>query len=259
MIAAPLLARCPEIRHGFFGRTGGVSRGLYASLNVGAGSDDRPENVAENRARVASAFDLPPERLFTVHQTHSATVETVDDATVAGRGRADALVTDRAGRLIGVLTADCAPVLLADARNGVVGAAHAGWLGALRGIVDATVDAMEAIGASRGDIAAAVGPAIAQGSYEVGPEFRERFLDDDSANASLFAPSARDGHHRFDLPGYVLVRLAACGIRRRFWTGGDTCARSRRFFSYRRSVKRGEPDYGRQISAIALVASSGPG
>lgn len=252
MIEDPGLARCDGIRHGFFDRTGGVSEGPYASLNTGFGSQDRREHIVENRARVAAAFDRQPADLLTLYQVHSSDVVVVRGPDDASGRKADAMVTDRPGLVLGVLTADCAPVLLADPQAGIVGAAHAGWLGAIRGVVDRAVEAMVALGARRERTVAAVGPAIAWPSYEIGPEFHRRFLDDDSANARFFVPSQRRGHHRFDLPGYVRRRLAACGIDRQSWTGGDTCAEDERFFSYRRSTLRGEPDYGRQISAICL-------
>ena len=236
------------IPHGFLGRRGGVSRGVHAGLNVGWGSDDERGAVAENRARAVAAV-LPGAALVTVHQVHSAEVVTVsapwpDDQ----RPQADALVTDRPGLLLGVLTADCAPVLLADAQAGVIGAAHAGWKGALAGVTDATIAAMEALGANRTRIAAAIGPCIAQASYEVGLDFVARF---GPANARFFTPG-RAGHAQFDLEGYVAMRLTAAGIATVERLSLDTYADESRFYSYRRATHRSEADYGREISVIGL-------
>ena len=254
MIEASRLSACPGVRHAFFGRSGGVSVGLYASLNVGLGSGDRRDRVLENRRRVAASQGVEAARLLTLHQVHGADVVTVTRASDAAGRRADAMATDRPGLALGVLTADCAPVLLADPDAGVVGAAHAGWGGALRGVVEATVAAMEALGAARERIVAEVGPCIAQPSYEVGPEFHTRFVADDADNGRFFVPADRDGHYRFDLPGYALKRARLAGIVDPAWTGHDTCASEDRFFSYRRSVLLGEPDYGRQIATIGLAA-----
>ena len=243
----------PRLRHGFFTREGGVSEGLYASLNCGFGSGDAPERVAENRARALAAAGMPANALVTAYQTHSAEVATVEriwrreDAP-----EVDAMVTDRPGIALGILTADCTPVLFADGAAGVIGAAHAGWRGALGGVLEATVAGGRARGARPERIAAGIGPCIAQRSYEVGPEFPAPFLAQDPANAGLFAPSARAGHHMFDLPGYVARRLGALGLARVERLRNDTCAESERFFSYRRVTLRGEPDYGRGLSAICL-------
>lgn len=248
-IRARALAGVP---HGFLGRRGGVSTGACAGLNVGVGSGDDPDAVARNR-RLAAAAILPGAVLLTPYQVHSAAVAVVREAFdpfSPDRPRADALVTDRPGLLIGVLTADCAPVLLADARAGVVGAAHAGWKGALAGVTDATLAAMEALGADRGRIVAAIGPCIAQASYEVDDAFAARFAADDPATERFFL-AARPGHPRFDLEGYVAHRLAAAGVGRIEATGLDTVADGDRFFSYRRATRRGEADYGRQVGAIA--------
>ncbi|UUL81567.1 peptidoglycan editing factor PgeF [Sphingomonas qomolangmaensis] len=239
------------VRHGFLGRRGGVSGGIHAGLNVGLGSADDAATVAENRA-LASAAVAPGARLLTLYQVHSADAVTVlqpFDEQV--RPHADALVTDRPGLAIGILTADCAPVLLADTQAGVVGAAHAGWKGALGGVTDTTIAAMEAIGARRERIVAAIGPCIARASYEVDDGFRDRFLASDRENERFFA-DARAGHARFDLEGYVAHRLAAAGIARIEALGLDTYADPSRFFSYRRATHAGEPDYGRQIAIIAL-------
>jgi polyphenol oxidase len=240
------------VRHGFLGRAGGVSTGLVAGLNVGLGSADDPHAIAENR-RLAVAAVAPGAALVTVHQIHSAEAVAVsalwpDD----NRPRADALVTDRPGLALGILTADCAPVLLADAQAGVIGAAHAGWKGALAGVTDATIAAMESLGADRARITAAVGPCIARASYEVDEVFSARFCADDVANERFFADSARLGHVQFDLEAYVAQRLAAAGIARVDLLGEDTYAQPARFFSFRRATHEGEADYGRQISLIAL-------
>ena len=239
------------VAHGFLGRRGGVSTGLHAGLNVGWGSDDERAAIAENRARAVAAV-LPGATLVTVHQVHSPDVVTVtapwpDDA----RPQADALVTNRPGLLLGVLTADCAPVLLADAVAGVVGAAHAGWKGALSGVTDATIAAMEALGARRARIAAAVGPCIAQVSYEVDDDFEARFVVADTFNARFFR-MGREGHAWFDLEGYVAARLESAGVGMVEKLGLDTYADPARFFSYRRATHRGEPGYGRQIALIGL-------
>ena len=252
MIAAPRLADQDGIAHGFFERSGGVSGGIYASLNTGLGSNDRAEDVLENRRRVADAMAVAPDALLTLYQVHSADVVHVRAPGDARAVKADAMVTTTPGLALGVLSADCAPVLLADGRAGVIGAAHAGWGGAFRGVLEATVAAMVGLGADREAIVAVVGPCIAQASYEVGPEFLERFVAADEGNARHFMPSARPGHHMFDLPGYALARLRGAGLVDPVWLGLDTCAEEDRFFSYRRSVHRSEVDYGRQISAIAL-------
>ena len=252
MITNPLLTDCSGVRHGFFDRRGGTSQGLYASLNAGLGSGDDRQCVIANRTLVARALDLEPARLVTLYQVHSADVVIVRDGTESAT-KADGMVTGESCLGLGVLTADCAPVLLADGEAGVIGAAHAGWGGALRGIIDAVVAAMVSIGARHERIAAVVGPAIARESYEVGPEFHQRFTDDDARNGQYFHTARRPGHFHFDLPAYVLHRLKQCGIRHAAWTGDDTCLEDERFFSYRRSVLRNEPDYGRQISVIRLA------
>lgn len=240
------------VPHGFLGRRGGVSTGIFASLNIGLGSGDEPENVAENRARAVATI-LPDATLLTLYQVHSPTVIHVTEPFAAdARPRADAMVTDRPGMLLGVLGADCAPVLFADLHAGVVGAAHAGWKGALAGVTDATIAAMEALGADRTRIAAAIGPCIAQESYEVDEAFRARFLAADPANGEHFA-QGRPGHQQFDLPGYLLGRLARAGVARPAALHLDTYADADRFFSYRRATHRGETDYGRQVGAIGLA------
>ncbi|MFM6951137.1 MAG: peptidoglycan editing factor PgeF [Novosphingobium sp.] len=237
--------------HGFLGRTGGVSEGVVAGLNVGLGTGDEPAAVAENRRRAVEAV-APGAQLATVYQVHSSDCVIVTQPWPdAERPHADALVTDRPGLLLGVVTADCAPVLLADPVAGVVGAAHAGWKGAIGGVTDATIAAMEAIGAQRERILAAVGPCIAQASYEVDAGFRERFVAGCADHAGFFA-GGRQGHYQFDLEGYVTARLRAAGIAAVEPLGLDTYAQSDRFFSFRRATHRGEPDYGRQISLIGL-------
>ncbi|MGE0719081.1 MAG: peptidoglycan editing factor PgeF [Alphaproteobacteria bacterium] len=248
-------ARQPGVRHAFFTREGGVSRGIYAALNCGFGSGDAPADVAENRARAAGRLGVRADALATLHQVHSPTVVVADAPWPHGESpRADALVTTRPGLAIGVLTADCAPVLLADAAAGVVGAAHAGWRGALDGVVEATVAAMEGAGARRERIAAAVGPCIGPASYEVGDEFRDRFVAAEPANAAFFGPGRRPGKAMFDLPAYVASRLAAAGVGSFATSEADTAGDAAQFFSYRRATLTGERDYGRALSAIALVA-----
>ncbi len=241
-----------DTAHGFLGRRGGVSTGTTTGLNVGIGSQDDPAAIAENRRRAAAAV-LPATTLLTLYQIHSAEVVTVtqrwDDAD---RPRADALVTDCPGLLLGILTADCAPVLFADREAGVVGAAHAGWKGAIGGVTDAMIAAMEALGARRERIVAAIGPCIARASYEVDDGFLRTFAAADPANDRFFAAS-REGHHQFDLEAYVAHRLAAAGLTRIEALGLDTYADEARFFSFRRATHRGEADYGRQISLIGIA------
>ncbi|HEX8448971.1 MAG TPA: peptidoglycan editing factor PgeF [Allosphingosinicella sp.] len=241
------------VPHAFLGRRGGVSSGVCAGLNVGLGSSDDRASVLENRRRAVAAV-APRAQLATLHQVHSA-----DSIYVAApypdeaRPKADAMVADRPGIVLGILTADCAPVLLADREAGVVAAAHAGWKGALGGVVESTVAEMERRGAERGRIAAAVGPCIARKSYEVDESFLRRFVDSDPEHERFFG-LGREGHYQFDLEGFVLSRLAAAGIERIEALGEDTYSQPDRFFSYRRSTHRGEADYGRQISLIALEA-----
>jgi hypothetical protein len=239
------------ISHGFLGRRGGVSEGVCAGLNVGLGSGDDRAAIAENRRRAIAAV-APGALLVTVHQIHSPDVVYAGPWPDDGRPRADAMVTDRPGLALGILTADCAPVLLADAEAEVIGAAHAGWKGALGGVVEATVTAMERLGADRARIAAAIGPCIARKSYEVDEGFFRRFAEADPENERFFAAGEREGHHQFDLEGFVLSRLAAAGLGRIEALGEDTYTQPDRFFSYRRATHRGEPDYGRQVSLIAL-------
>ncbi len=240
------------IRHGYFTRRGGISDGIYAGLNVGLGSRDDPERVRENRRRVAQWFAQPIEKLATVHQVHSPDVMVVDATYDGARPEADALVTATPGLVLGVLTADCGPVLFMDPENGVIGAAHAGWKGALGGVLENTVDAMVSLGARREAIRACLGPSISARNYEVGPEFVERFLAQDPSFDVFFSPSERPGHAMFDLPGLTVRRLSDSGVRAE---NLDLCtyADPQAFFSYRRTTHAGEPDYGRQISAIAIM------
>lgn len=255
LTAAPLTA-ISHIRHGFFTREGGVSTGIYASLNCGLGSDDDKGAVHENRARVASAMGVGVNNLLTVHQIHSADVVHVTETwTPETAPKADAMVTDKAGIALGVLAADCTPVLFADIHKKIIGAAHAGWKGAFTGVLESTINAMALLGAARGNIVAAIGPCISRDAYEVGPEFRTRFLDAREANAKWFTPSARDDHFMFDLSAYAVSRLEAAGIGTVTRLDACTYADESKFFSYRRTTHRGEPDYGRQMSVIALKAS----
>jgi YfiH family protein len=248
VIRSALLEGVP---HGFLGRRGGVSTGVCAGLNVGLGSGDDRESIRANR-RLAVEAAAPGRRLAVVHQVHSASAVTVtapwpDEA----RPRADAMVTDRPGIALGILTADCTPVLLADAEAGVIGAAHAGWKGALGGVIESTIAAMESLGASRDRVRAAIGPTIARRSYEVGEDLLQQFVAADPGHERFFA-AGRPGHHQFDLEAFVAFRLADSGLARAEALGLDTYSDPDRFFSYRRATHRGEADYGRQISLIAL-------
>jgi YfiH family protein len=241
------------VRHAFFTRIGGVSGSIYASNNCGFGSRDDPAAVAENRARCARKLDVDAERLTTLSQVHSTAVVTVEMPWERGAApEADAMVTRQPGLALGILTADCAPVLLADTTTRVIGAAHAGWKGALGGIIAATVAAMCELGAEPGRIAAAIGPAIGRQSYEVSAEFPAPFLAQDPANADFFFPATTPSKRLFDLKGYVAAQLMACGVHDFVAMPNDTCADSQRFFSYRRACQRGENDYGRLLSAITL-------
>jgi YfiH family protein len=254
VIFSPLLSAIPGLRHAFFTRDGGVSSGIYGGLNGGLGSNDDPKHVTENRRRMAEQMGVAPDRLLSVHQVHSP------DAVVANgpwdgpaRPRADAIVTRTEGIAIGITAADCGPILLVDPNARVIGAAHAGWKGALTGILESTIETMEKLGAERSRMVAAIGPLIRQHSYEVGGEFVERFIDTDADNAVLFIPSAREGHSMFDLAGYIRMRLENAGVLMIDDLGVDTYS-DERFYSYRRSVHRKEPDYGRHVHAIALEA-----
>jgi polyphenol oxidase len=254
MLQAASLATLSRIRHAFFTRSGGVSQGMYASLNGGVGSNDAPENVAENRSRMAAALGVTADRLLTAYQVHSPDVVVADVPwTRENRPHADAIVTRVPRLAIAVSTADCGPLLFADSEAGVIGAAHAGWRGALTGVIEATIAAMERLGADRSRIAAALGPTIRQPNYEVGPEFVDRFLAADSGNARFFAPAQRDGHAMFDLAGYIAERVARADIDQFEDLALCTYAEPDRFFSYRRTTQSGEPDYGRHVNAIALA------
>jgi hypothetical protein len=254
MIQAPSLSTFQSIRHAFFTREGGVSDGLYTSLNGGIGSRDAPDRVRENRARMALALGVAPAHLVTCYQIHSPDVIVAEIPwTRETAPRADAIVTRVPGLAIGVSTADCGPILFADSQAGVVGAAHAGWKGALTGVLEATVAAMEKLGAQRSRIGAVLGPMIRQPNYEVGAEFVDRFKAADTANDRFFAPASRPGHAMFDLPGYITYRLERAEIQGIEDLGLCTYADPARFFSYRRTTHRAEPDYGRHVNAIALV------
>ena len=248
VITAPALG---AVRHGFFTRKGGVSQGLYAGLNCGSGSHDTPQAVAANRAMVADALDVPPERLISLHQIHSANVITVTGPVPTPRPQADALVTATPGLAISTLTADCQPVLFADPQAGVIGAAHAGWKGALGGVLQATVAAMQALGAARENIRAAIGPCISQAAYEVGPDFRATFCAANPNYGRFFAPGTGDRWF-FDLPGFSRAELEALGLARVEWTGQCTYSDPDRFYSWRRTCHEGGQDYGRLIAAIRL-------
>lgn len=238
--------------HGFFGRPGGVSVGIYAGLNCGPGSGDDRDAVIENRRRAMEALGGP--RLVTLYQVHSATAVTVAAPWEIGEApHADAMATNVPGLALGILTADCAPVLLADSEARVIGAAHAGWKGAISGVTDSVIARMEELGARRDRIAAAIGPAIAQASYEVDGAFRDRFIADAAGNTNFFIASDRDGHFRFDLTGYVAARLAAAGIHNVEPLAQDTYPDASRFYSFRRATHLGEKDYGRDLSVIALT------
>ncbi len=243
----------PDISHGFFTRRGGVSQGVYASLNGGVGSRDMPEAVADNRARMAAQIDVEPQRLMVPYQVHSAEALIISAPwKPEARPHCDALVTTMPGLGLGVTGADCGMVLFADLDHHVIGAAHAGWKGALDGVLEATLKAMDQCGARRASIVAVLGPMIHQASYEVGPELRAQFLQKAATNAAYFAPSQRDGYFMLDLPGFIINALQKAGVGQAASLGLDTYADSERFFSYRRSTHLKEADYGRHVSAIAL-------
>lgn len=250
-ITHPLLDR-PGVRHGFFTRAGGVSTGIFEGLNTGLGSSDDPAAVAENRRRLAAVMGGGPDDLAACYQIHSTLTRIATGPWAGDRPEGDAVVSATPGVITAVLTADCAPVLLADPEAGVVGAAHAGWKGALNGVVHSAVTAMEALGARPARIVAVVGPCIAQSSYEVGADFQERFAHHDPGAERFFIPGASADKRLFDLPGFVLWRLEQAGVGEAAWTGHDTCADETAFFSNRRAHLRGEPDFGRLMSAISL-------
>jgi hypothetical protein len=254
MLQAESLSALPGIRHGFFTRQGGVSEGIYASLNGGIGSSDAPAHVRENRARMAAMLGVAPDRFVTCYQIHSPDVIVAETPwTRENAPRADAIVTRVPGLGIGVTTADCGPILFADPVARVIGAAHAGWKGALTGVLESTLDAMEKLGASRDSIRVALGPMIRQPDYEVGPEFIARFEADVPESERFFAPAARAGHAMFDLAGFIAARLARAGIVHVEDLGACTYADPASFYSYRRTTHRAGPDYGRHVNAIARV------
>ena len=254
MLTAENLIDSGRIRHGFFSRQGGVSTGLYESLNCGVGSNDDLAKVLHNRDLAMQMLGLTASRLATPYQVHGTVVAVVDTPWEAGQGpRADAVVTRTPGVAIGIGTADCGPILFSDPDAGVIGAAHAGWRGALAGVTDATIAAMEDLGAVRGRIHAAIGPMISATAYEVGPELIEAFVEDDGANRRFFAPSTRSGHAMFDLPGYLVARIGAAGIASVEDLRRCTYSEGALFFSYRRATHKGEGDYGRLLSAIAII------
>jgi polyphenol oxidase len=248
------LSALDGIRHAFFTREGGVSGGIYSSLNSGVGSSDDPGHVAENRARMARALGVDAARLITAFQIHSPHVVVAEEPWgVENRPRADAIVTRTPGLAIGVSTADCGPLLFAEPQARVIGAAHAGWRGAFSGVIEGTIAAMENLGADRSRISVALGPLIRQDNYEVSQSFVDEFLRADETYARFFAPAARDAHAMFDLPGFIASRLAQSGIESFEDIGICTYADPERFYSYRRSVHRSEPDYGRHVNAIVLA------
>jgi YfiH family protein len=251
-ITAPDLAALPGIRHAFFTRQGGASQGIYASLNGGLGSQDDKAAIAENRRRMAEALAVAPDRLLSLYQVHSADVVVADGPWPGDKPRADAMVTRMRGLALGVSSADCGPILFADAKAGVIGAAHSGWKGAFTGIGEATLAAMERLGARRNNVVAVLGPTIGPNAYEVGPEFVQRFEEADVAHRRFFAPSQRHGHAMFDLPAFIGAHLRAAGVGRFVDLGLCTYSDPERFFSYRMTTHKGEPDYGRLISAISL-------
>jgi len=248
-LSAPSLSQISGIAHGFFGRKGGVSEGIYESLNCGPGSGDVREHVMENRHRVLNA--LGGNNLVTLYQIHSPNAVIVSEAWEQGP-QADAMATNVPGLALGILTADCAPVLFADSQARVIGAAHAGWKGAFSGVIDSVLEKMESLGADRARIAASIGPCISQPNYEVGPEFIARFADADKASTRFFVPSDKPDHWRFDLAGFVANRLQNAGVANIESLDACTYARDEDFFSFRRTTHRGEKDYGRQVSAIVL-------
>jgi YfiH family protein len=252
-IEAPALTDFPKIRHAFFTRQGGVSEGIYASLNGGIGSSDNAEHVKENRRRMAGAVGVATDALISVYQVHSPDAVLVEGPWHSERPKADAMVTKMPGLALAITTADCGPVLFADHEAGVIGAAHAGWRGAVTGVLEATLDAMEGLGAKRSRIVAVLGPTISQKAYEVGPEFVARFAEEAPGHEHFFRSSTTPDHAMFDLPGFIGARLKTAGVGS--FTNLDLCTYSdeERFFSYRRTTHRKEPDYGRLISAIALT------
>lgn len=253
LLLSDALSALPGVRHAYFTRAGGVSGGLYASLNGGLGSADERAAVLANRARMAERLGVAAEALVSVHQVHSPDVVTVAEPWPAdARPKADAMVTDRPGLALAILTADCGPVLFADADAGVIGAAHAGWRGALGGVLEATLDAMEALGARRERVVAVLGPTIGGSAYEVGEELRAAFVAQDASAERFFLDGERPGKHKLDLPGYIGARLAGAGVGAAHDLARCTYTEEALFYSYRRATHRGEPDYGRLVSAVAL-------
>lgn len=252
-VESPALTALPRVAHAFFTRQGGVSTGIYASLNGGQGSKDAPADVQENRRRMAEALGVAATHLVSCYQIHSTEAVVASEPWARETApRADAMVTKTPGLALGVSIADCGPVLMADSSAGVVAAAHSGWKGALTGVLESTVETMESLGAARERIVAAIGPLIRQQSYEVGAEFVARFRDADRRNLRFFAPADREQHSLFDLPGYIAMRLKKAGVGAVEDLCLDTYTEAERFFSYRRSTHRNEPDYGRLVAAIAL-------
>jgi YfiH family protein len=256
LIEAPELASYPGIRHAFFTRQGGVSEGLYASLNGGLGSSDRPEHVRENRRRMAAHLAVEPDALISVYQVHSPDAVLVEGPWTGERPKADGMATAVPGLALAITTADCGPLLFADPHAGVIGAAHAGWRGALTGVIESTLTAMERLGARREKIVAVLGPTISGEAYEVGADLMNRFIEASPDNERFFRPNGRPGHAQFDLPGYIGARLEAAGIGAFANLGLCTYADEERFYSYRRTTHRAQPDYGRLISAISLSQAS---
>jgi polyphenol oxidase len=252
-IEAPELASYPNLRHAFFTRQGGVSEGIYASLNGGLGSSDDPARIRENRRRMADELHVGPEALVSLHQVHSPDAVVVAGPWTGERPRADGMASATPGVALAITTADCGPILFADPHAGVIGAAHAGWRGALTGVLEATLAAMEGLGARRGKTVAVLGPTIGREAYEVSDDFVAHFAGADPGSARFFTPNGRPGHAQFDLPAYIGARLAAAGVGE--FASLDLCtyADEERFYSYRRTTHRGEPDYGRLISAITLI------
>lgn len=252
-ITSPDLSVLPGIRHAYFTREGGTSTGIYTSLNGGLGSNDDKANITENRARMAKVLNVVPDNLVSLYQVHSADVAVATGPWPGDRPRADAMVTATKGVALGISTADCGPILFADAEAGVIGAAHSGWKGAFTGIGEATLAAMEKLGAQRARTIAVLGPTIGPNAYEVGPEFVARFIDARAEDARFFRPSQRENHAMFDLPAFIGARFSEAGVGRFIDLGLCTYSDQQRFFSYRMTTHRGEGDYGRLISAITLV------
>jgi polyphenol oxidase len=253
MITLPWLSQIAPLRHGFFTRQGGVSLGIYGSRNCGPGSSDNPDHVAQNRAQAMNLLGRSPDDLVTVRQAHTSDVVVVDRPfALSSAPTADALVTDRPGIVLGILTADCAPILFADKAGTVIAAAHAGWKGALHGVIEATIRTMTGMGVQVVDLIGVVGPCIAQQSYEVGPEFPAPFLAEDPASSRFFVPASKPGHWMFDLRGYAVHRMIRAGMIAAHASTADTYGDESRFFSYRRTTLQQQPDYGRQLSAIVI-------